>query len=68
LKAEHGEWIEEEKRVQEEWLRLSEQEAAFKKKLKEAEAELDALAYAKYPELTEGLRYPDFNGHSRLVN
>lgn len=35
------------------WLKLSEQISAHKKKLKAAEAELDALAYAKYPELSE---------------
>ena len=35
------------------WLNLSNEEAALKKKLKEAEADLDARAYAKYPKLTE---------------
>ena len=35
------------------WLKLSNEEAALKKKLKEAEADLDARAYAKYPTLTE---------------
>ncbi len=35
------------------WLKLSTQEADLKKTLKEAEAALDALAYAKYPKLTE---------------
>jgi type I restriction enzyme M protein len=35
------------------WLKLSAQEADFKKALKDAEAALDALAYAKYPKLTE---------------
>ena len=35
------------------WLKLSTQEADLKKALKEAEAALDALAYAKYPKLTE---------------
>ncbi len=34
------------------WLNLSNQEAELKKKLKEAEAELDAKAFAKYPKLT----------------
>jgi type I restriction enzyme M protein len=34
------------------WLNLSNQEAELKKKLKEAEAELDAKALAKYPKLT----------------
>jgi type I restriction enzyme M protein len=35
------------------WLKLNAKEASFKKVLKEAEADLDANAYAKYPELTE---------------
>jgi len=35
------------------WLKLSAQEADLKKSLKEAEAKLDALAYAKYPKLTK---------------
>ena len=35
------------------WLKLSNQETDIKKSLKEAEATLDALAYAKYPKLTE---------------
>ena len=35
------------------WLKLCTQEADLKKMLKEAEAELDALAYAKYPKLSE---------------
>ena len=36
-----------------EWLNLSAEEAEIKKLLKDAEASLDALAYAKYPSLTE---------------
>jgi type I restriction enzyme M protein len=36
-----------------EWLKLSGEEADMKKQLKEAEANLDALAYAKYPKLSE---------------
>lgn len=36
-----------------EWLKLCEQEADLKKRVKDAEAKLDALAYAKYPKLTE---------------
>jgi type I restriction enzyme M protein len=36
-----------------EWLKVSNQEADLKKKLKDAEADLDAKAYAKYPKLTE---------------
>ena len=35
------------------WLKLSTQEADAKKALKDAEAALDALAYAKYPNLSE---------------
>ena len=35
------------------WLKLNTQEADLKKALKEAEAKLDALAYDKYPTLTE---------------
>lgn len=35
------------------WLKLSTQEADLKKSLKEADAALDALAYTKYPKLTE---------------
>jgi type I restriction enzyme M protein len=36
-----------------EWLKLANQETDLKKKLKEAETDLDAKAYAKYPKLTE---------------
>ena len=36
-----------------EWLKLANQEGDLKKKLKDAEAELDAKAHAKYPKLTE---------------
>ena len=39
--------------VLEEWLRLNGEEVELKKKLKDAEAELDAKAYAHYPKLTE---------------
>lgn len=35
------------------WLKLNTQETDLKKNLKDAGAELDALAYAKYPKLTE---------------
>ena len=35
------------------WLKLNADEADFKKRLKEAEADLDAKAYAHYPKLTE---------------
>jgi type I restriction enzyme M protein len=53
LKIENGELIIEEKTALEEWLRLCNQESDLKKTLKEAEAALDALAYTKYPKLTE---------------
>jgi type I restriction enzyme M protein len=35
------------------WLKLNGEEATFKKRLKKAEADLDANAYAHYPLLTE---------------
>ena len=35
-----------------EWLKLSQQEAELKRRVKEADDDLDALAYAKYPTLT----------------
>ena len=35
------------------WLALSDQESELKKRLKDAEAALDAKAYAQYPKLTE---------------
>lgn len=35
------------------WLKLSDEETDLKRRLKEAEAALDAKAYAKYPTLTE---------------
>jgi type I restriction enzyme M protein len=43
----------EEATVLDEWLALSNQEAGLKKKLKDAEAALDAKAYAQYPKLAE---------------
>jgi type I restriction enzyme M protein len=43
----------EEAAVLDEWLKLSNQEVGLKKKLKDAEAALDAKAYAQYPKLTE---------------
>jgi type I restriction enzyme M protein len=43
----------EEAAVLDEWLELSNWEAELKKKLKDAEAVLDAKAYAQYPRLTE---------------
>src|ERR1700731_2923555 len=36
-----------------EWLKLADQEADLKKRIKDAEAEVDAKAYAQYPKLTE---------------
>ena len=39
--------------VLEKWLKLSDEEAALKKRLREAEVALDAKAYAKYPKLTD---------------
>ncbi|MBE0671070.1 MAG: type I restriction endonuclease subunit M, partial [Anaerolineales bacterium] len=39
--------------VLEEWLELTNREAELKKELKDAEAELDAKAYAHYPKLSE---------------
>ena len=39
--------------VLETWLNLANEEADLKKKLRDAEADLDAKAYAKYPKLTE---------------
>nr|WP_249812466.1 type I restriction-modification system subunit M [Bradyrhizobium sp. 146] len=39
--------------VLDKWLTLNEQEADLKKRLKEAEATLDAKAYQQYPKLTE---------------
>ena len=35
------------------WLKLAAEESALKKRMKEADAALDAAAYAKYPELIE---------------
>jgi type I restriction enzyme M protein len=43
----------EEAAVLHEWLELSNREVGLKKKLKDAEAALDAKAYAQYPKLTE---------------
>lgn len=44
---------EEERDILREWLKLSGDEGDLKKIIKEAESEVDALAYAKYPALTE---------------
>ena len=43
----------EEADVLREWLKLSGEEVDLKKTLREAESELDAHAYARYPQLTE---------------
>jgi type I restriction enzyme M protein len=43
----------EERRLLDRWLDLSRREAALKKEIKEAEAALDGLAYARYPRLGE---------------
>ena len=43
----------EEAAVLNEWLKLNSDESVLKKKLKDAEADLDAKAYAHYPKLTE---------------
>lgn len=48
---EHEDFVE--LRVLNEYLELTEQITAFKKAVKEADAAFDALAYAKYPALTE---------------
>jgi type I restriction enzyme M protein len=45
-----------------EWLKLSNQEADLKKKLKDADTDLDAKAYAKYPKLNEA------EGHTLVVD
>ncbi|WP_398500530.1 N-6 DNA methylase [Variovorax sp.] len=45
--------VAEELRVLLEWMKLAAEESALKKRLKEADAALDATAYAKYPKLTE---------------
>jgi len=37
-----------------EWLKLKSEETDLRKRLKDAEADLDAKAYAQYPNLTEG--------------
>jgi type I restriction enzyme M protein len=43
----------EEAKVLAEWLKLSDQEADFKKKQKDADSELDAMCYSHYNHLTE---------------
>ena len=57
IKAEHGSTnapdAKDEVAVLNAWLKLSAAEADLKKRLKEAEAALDAAAYAHYPKLTQ---------------
>jgi type I restriction enzyme M protein len=53
LKFERSESFAKEKAVLEKYLTLSNQQADLKRTLKDAEDKLDALAYAKYPTLTE---------------
>jgi type I restriction enzyme M protein len=53
LRVENGELIVEEKAVLEAWLELNNQEAELKRRLKDAEATLDAKAYGQYPKLSE---------------
>ncbi|MBN2685299.1 MAG: type I restriction-modification system subunit M [Pontiellaceae bacterium] len=53
LKAENGKWKTEEMTVLESWITFNKQETALKNKIKDADAELDAKAYAQYPKLTE---------------
>lgn len=56
LKMERGKTKEEggdELAVLEEWLKLNNDEAELKRGLKDAEADLDAKAYAQYPKLSE---------------
>ena len=48
------------------WLKLNDEEADLKKRLKEAEAELDAKAYAKYPEAHRG-RDQDAGGGRQMA-
>lgn len=45
--------ISDELRVLLEWLKLAAEESALKKRVKEADAALDAAAHARYPKLTE---------------
>ncbi len=49
----NGQAANEEAEVLNAWLKLSNQETDLKRTLKDAEADLDAKAYAKYPTLTE---------------
>ncbi|MCI0419290.1 MAG: type I restriction endonuclease subunit M, partial [Acidobacteria bacterium] len=53
LGFESGESVADEKAVLEKYLELCDQQVDLKRDLREAEDKLDALAYAKYPTLTE---------------
>jgi type I restriction enzyme M protein len=53
LRFENGESVADEKAVLEKYLGLCDQQADLKRALKNAEDNLDSLAYAKYPTLTE---------------
>lgn len=49
----YGDEEDKESVILEKWLKLNETESELKKKLKDAEADLDARAYGRYPKLTE---------------
>lgn len=53
LAKEEGDLTSDEFQVVSDYLRLCTQEAEYKRELRDAERKLDALAYAKYPKLTE---------------
>ena len=53
LKTETGEWAVNELALLKQWQSLNNQITTLKKSIKTAEAELDQLAYNKYPELSE---------------
>ena len=53
MRFESGESVAEEKKVLEQYLELCNRQADLKRALRDAEENLDALAYAKYPMLTE---------------
>ena len=52
LKTENGDWVADELAVLKQWQSQNNQITALKKTIKTAEAELDALAYNQYPELS----------------
>lgn len=52
LKDDKSEEAKEEKTILNKWLKLNERQTELKKEIKTAEAELDTLAYNKYPTLT----------------